>query len=81
LKSLIAGGFGIADLSALFFLNLLKRIHAIMGDESNCDALNSYQNRLDTLMQNGWKDRESLEMTAELLIMQQRNSIKPYRIL
>ncbi len=78
LKSLIAGGFGIADLSALFLFKPIERIHAIMGDMSQIViALNSYQTQVGLrLMQMDGKDRESMGKTAEFINNAAKDSIK-----
>jgi hypothetical protein len=42
--ALIAAGFGVADLAALFLFKPLERIHRLMGDMSQMTlALNSFQ--------------------------------------
>jgi len=47
LQSLIAGGFGIADLAALFLFRPLDRLHGLMGDMSQITlAINSYQSQV-----------------------------------
>jgi hypothetical protein len=43
-KPLLAGGLGIADLTALYLFRPIDRIHALMGDMSQVTiALNAYQ--------------------------------------
>jgi hypothetical protein len=47
LQALIAAGFGIADLTALFFFKPIERIHSLMGDMSQITvAINSYQSQV-----------------------------------
>jgi hypothetical protein len=46
-ESLVSGGFGIADLAALFLFRPIERIHKLMGDMSQVLlALNNYQTQL-----------------------------------
>lgn len=47
LQSVIAAGFGIADLAALFLFRPIERIHGLMGDMSQITlAINSFQAQL-----------------------------------
>lgn len=46
LESIIAAGFGIADLAALFLFRPIERIHRLMGDMSQITlAINSFQSQ------------------------------------
>ena len=67
LESLIAAGFGIADLATLFLLKPLFRIHNIMGDMSQITmALNSYQIQVGLrLIEMEINDRETIGKAAE----------------
>jgi hypothetical protein len=51
LNSVIAAGFGIADLAALFLYGPIDRIHKIMGDMSQIIlVLNSYQYQVSLIL-------------------------------
>jgi len=51
LNSIIAAGFGIADLAALFLYGPIDRIHKIMGDMSQIIlVLNSYQYQVSLIL-------------------------------
>ena len=78
LNSLIAAGFGIADLAALFFFRPLFRIHNIMGDMSQITlALNSYQVQLGLrLMEMEINDRSSIGKAAKEIDTAAVNSIR-----
>ncbi len=78
IKSLIAGGFGIADLVVLFLFKPIERIHKIMGDMSQIViALNSFQTQLGLrLMQMDATNRDSMGMTAEYVSSAAKESIK-----
>ena len=78
LKSLIAAGFGIADLTALFFFRPLFRIHNIMGDMSQITlALNSYQIQVGLrLMEMEINDRSSIGRAAKEVDLAATNSIR-----
>ena len=67
LQALIAGGFGIADLAALFLFRPIERIHKIMGDMSQIQlALNSYQTQVGLhLLEMDARDRQTLGIAAE----------------
>lgn len=78
LEALIAGGFGIADLVALFLFRPIERMHKIMGDMSQIViALNSFQTQLGLrLMQMDATSRESIGRTAEYVNEAVKVSIK-----
>ena len=78
LESVVAAGFGIADLAALFFFKPLFRIHNIMGDMSQITlALNSYQMQVGLrLMEMEINNRPSLGKAAENIDIAATNSIK-----
>jgi len=78
LESLIAAGFGLADLVSLFLFKPLERIHKIMGDMSQIViALNSFQTQLGLrLMQMDATDRNSMGTTAEHINSAAKESIK-----
>lgn len=78
LDSLIAAGFGIADLVTLFLFRPLFRIHNIMGDMSQITlALNSYQLQVGLrLMEMEIHDRDSLGKAAQDIDSAAVSSIK-----
>jgi len=78
LGSLIAGGFGIADLAALFLFKPIERIHKIMGDMSQIImALNSYQIQVGlTLMEMDVNNRPSMGVASEKIKTAAESSIK-----
>lgn len=78
LESLIAAGFGLADLVSLFLFKPIERIHKIMGDMSQIViALNSFQTQLGLrLMQMDASSRESMGQTAEHVNSAAKESIK-----
>lgn len=77
LQSLIAAGFGIADLAALFLFRPIERIHKIMGDMSQIViALNSFQTQIGLrLMQMDATDRQSMGLAAEFINAAAKDSI------
>ena len=77
-KSLITGGFGIADLVALFFFRPLERIHKLMGDMSQVFlALNSFQSQFSLrLLEMDLKDRATIGKACEHIGAEAKNSIK-----
>ncbi len=78
LDSLIAAGFGIADLVTLFLFKPLFRIHNIMGDMSQITlALNSYQLQVGLrLMEMKINDRDTLGTAAQDIDSAAISSIK-----
>ena len=69
LQSLVAAGFGIADLAALFLGRPIERIHRIMGDMSQLVvALNCFQSQLSLRL---WamdsRDRSSINSAANVI--------------
>ncbi len=69
LRSLIAAGFGIADLAGLFLFRPLERIHRLMGDMSQITlALNSFQTQVGLrLKEMNASDRQSIGRAAEYI--------------
>jgi hypothetical protein len=65
-RSLVAGGFGLADLAALFLFRPLDRIHALMGDMGQITlAVTSYQQQAALrLLEADATDRASLGRAA-----------------
>lgn len=58
LQSLIAAGFGIADLAGLFLFRPLERMHSLMGDMSQITlALNSFQTQVSLRLLEMDKDK------------------------
>lgn len=78
MESLIAAGFGIADLATLFLLKPLFRIHNIMGDMSQITlALNSYQIQVGLrLIEMKINERETLGKAAKKIDSAAVSSIK-----
>ncbi len=78
LSSLISGGFGLADLTALFLFKPIERIHKLMGDMSQIViALNSFQTQVGLrLMQMDSTNRDSIGQTAEFINTAAKDSIK-----
>ena len=78
LHSLIAAGFGIADLAALFLFRPLERIHGLMGDMSQIIlALNSFQTQVGLrLMEMNAADRQTMGRAAEHICTAAKDSIK-----
>ena len=66
LNSVIAAGFGIADLAALFLYGPIDRIHKVMGDMSQIIlVLNSYQYQVSLLLiEMDITDKKSVGETA-----------------
>jgi hypothetical protein len=77
-KSLIAGGFGIADLTALFFFRPLERIHRLMGDMSQVLlALNSFQSQFNLrLLEMNLEDRPTIGKACDYISAAAEKSIK-----
>ncbi len=77
-KSLVSGGFGIADLAALFFFRPLERIHKLMGDMSQIFlALSSYQTQLGLrLLQMDIKVRATIGDASDKIAKAAEDSIK-----
>lgn len=67
LTSLVTGGFGIADLVALFIYRPFERIHQIMGDMSQIIlVLNSYEYQVGlTLVEMDINDKLSIAAAAD----------------
>lgn len=67
LTSLITGGFGLADLAALFIYRPIERIHKIMGDMSQIIlVLNSYEYQVGLLLvEMEVNNKESVGIAAE----------------
>lgn len=78
LQSLIAAGFGIADLAALFLFRPLERIHRLMGDMSQITlALNSFQTQVGLrLMEMNAADRQTIGQAAGHVSAAAKDSIK-----
>jgi hypothetical protein len=78
LQSLIAAGFGIADLAALFLFRPLDRVHKIMGDMSQLVlALNSFQTQAGLrLLQMDGLNRDSMGQAAVDINAAAKDSIK-----
>jgi hypothetical protein len=78
LQSLIAAGFGIADLAALFLARPLDRIHRLMGDMSQLTiAVNSFQTQVGLrLLEMNKDDRETIGNAAERINEAAKDSIK-----
>ena len=66
LESLIAAGFGVADLVALLFFKPIERLHGLMGDMSQIIiAINSYQARVAlSLLEMELENRETISQAA-----------------
>ena len=77
LQSLIAAGFGIADLATLFLFRPLDRMHSLMGDMSQITlAVNSYQTQVGLRLLEMDKDkRETVGQAAERISEASRVSI------
>lgn len=77
LQSLIAAGFGLADLAALFLFRPLDRIHNLMGDISQLTiAVNSFQTQVGLrLLEMNKDDRKMIGQAAENINTAARNSI------
>ena len=78
LESLVAPGFGIADLVTLFLFNPVKRIHNLMGDMSQIIlAINSFQIQRDLrLVEMDVRKRESVGKAAEYIGGVAENTLK-----
>lgn len=78
LQSLIAAGFGIADLTALFLSRPLERLHGLMGDMGQLTlALNSFQTQVGLrLLEMNSNDRETIGKAAEEVNKAAKDSIK-----
>ncbi len=77
-ESLISAGSGIADLTALFLLGPIERIHKIMGDMSQLIlVLNSYRSQVGLrLMEMDVKTRSQIGDTAKAINKVAIESIK-----
>lgn len=69
LQALIAAGFGLADLTALFLFRPIERIHRLMGDMSQITlALTSFQTQVELrLIQMDSSSRSSVGQAAEAI--------------
>lgn len=77
LKSLIAAGFGIADLASLFLFRPIERIHKLMGDMSQITlAINSFQSQEALiLLEMDITKRETMGKAAERIKEAAKESI------
>ena len=77
LQSLIAAGFGISDLAALFLFRPLERIHGLMGDMGQITlAINSFQNQVALrLLETDGERRETMGVAAEHINAAAKESI------
>ncbi len=77
-NSIIAGGFGLSDLVALFLFRPIERVHSIMGDISQLTlALNSYQTQVSLRLLECNSDKpETLGIAAEKINDAAVSSIK-----
>jgi|GEM_PF-1624414 len=78
LQSLIAGGFGVADLTGLFLFRPIEKIQKIMGDMSQIILIiSSYQTQAGLrLMQMDVHNRPTLGQAAEKINMVTSESVK-----
>lgn len=78
LKSIIAAGFGIADLAALFLYGPIEKIHKMMGDMSQIIlALNSYRSQVALrLLEMNIYDRDTVGAAADKINEAAEKSIK-----
>ena len=78
LKSLIAAGFGFADLTALFFFRPIERIHGLMGDMGQITlAINSFQIQSGLyLLEMDKEDRQTIGEAAGKIKETSKDSIK-----
>jgi hypothetical protein len=78
LQSLVAAGFGLADLAGLFLLRPIERIHGMMGDMSQIVvALNNFQAQVGLrLMQLDAKDRPTVGTAAEMIDKAAKDSVE-----
>jgi hypothetical protein len=69
LQAIIAAGFGLADLTALFLFKPIERIHRLMGDMSQITlALTSFQTQVELrLIQMDASNRSSVGDTAQAI--------------
>ena len=77
-KSLIAAGFGFADLTALFFFRPIERIHRLMGDMGQITlAINSFQIQAGLyLLEMNKEDRQTIGEAAGKIKETAKDSIK-----
>ena len=77
IQSLIAAGFGISDLAALFLFRPLERIHGLMGDMGQITlAINSFQNQVALrLLETDGERRETMGVAAEHINAAAKESI------
>ncbi len=77
-QSLIAAGFGIADLAALFLFRPVEQIHQLMGDMSQIAlSLNSYQTQVGLrLLEMDVEDRSEMSKAADQVGMTTISVIK-----
>ncbi len=77
LTTLIAAGFGLADLASLFLFRPMERIHQLMGDMSQVTlALNSFQTQVGLrLRQMDAEDRRTIGRAADFVQVAARDSI------
>jgi hypothetical protein len=78
LTSLIAAGFGVADLTALFLYGPIEKIHNIMGDMSQIIlALNSYRSQVGLrLLEMDVEIPSTIGVAADKINAAAENSIK-----
>lgn len=78
LQSVIAAGFGITDLAALFFFRPIERIHGLMGDMGQITlAINSFQTQVSLrLLEMNKDDRGTVGKAAERINAAAKDSIK-----
>ncbi len=78
LQSLIAAGFGFADLTALFFFRPIERIHRLMGDLGQITlAINSFQTQVGLfLLEMNKDDRKTIGEAAGKIKEAAKDSIK-----
>ncbi|MEA2003810.1 MAG: hypothetical protein U9O53_02515 [archaeon] len=76
-ESVIAAGFGIADLAALFLFRPVERIHRLMGDMSQITlSINSFQSQEALiLLEMDISKRETMGEAAERIKEAAKNSI------
>jgi hypothetical protein len=78
LPSLVAGGFGIADLAALFLYGPIEKIHKLMGDMSQIIiAINNFQSQVGLrLMEMDSNERMTMGVASEKIGEAAAESIK-----
>lgn len=78
IKSLVSGGLGLADLTALFLFKPIERIHKLMGDMSQIViALNGYQTQVGLrLMEMDSTNRKAIGEAADYISKAAKESIK-----